>query len=482
MTQILTNPASNSIILTLNNTLSADSNILSLDPGESVLYNSVAITDPTDKNYNVTLLQDYVDNGVLLLETLTATHSSGLQILTQANLTLGLGSGVPEIVCKSAPTESNNLEILPVLDTYGSVFCIYYKTTWGVSVSFDLGATQTLISNENLLFPDEITSIAAQSYDSNGGILVPAKRLYIGTLREGVKTFTPGIDTTYVDFDPNAKFDNSASIFKHCTTETKVTNITNDGGPVDTSTSYIYTYADYCPSFVLGIFNKSINSGCGILVATRPTLTEFTTTTNIAYTGGVIANFSTDVSVTTSAPAKSNKTKVSFKYLHDYIFKDNVVIPTIDSTLPQPSYLTNSNGWVKVQELGTTVDSTSNILSSITFQDDILDCITEYTPTGALFVTKDSTGHNNLYEFTSSININALPTIIEIQLVPSILQTAKINGISYADGYIFIALSDSVWKYDSGVWSLFIHKDAAHESYTGSGVINDKYLDNSVTN
>lgn len=466
MTDILTNNTDASIILTLANGAYSDPSFLTLGPGESVLYSDVLVLDTTNLNYNYELLQEYINSGVLLFESVAvATKGSELDLLAQGNLAINLTSGVPELIAKSpAKALTDNTQILPVTDSSGKPVCIYYKSPQGVSISLDASVSQVLISNANLLFPDEITSMAVQAYDSEGGTLRLVKRLFIGTLREGVKTFTPGIDVTYVDYEPNAVTGTTSNwvslllpggydengpttvinpLFKNSATlEVKDSS--------DTLIGYEKVTSDFCATFVLGIVNSPANTGCPIFIASRP---QHTTV------GGV----------------KSYYTKVVCKYLHSTIYLSTT---KLDGTVTYVNTDTVYNSWIILQE-NTSTDLASGILAGLTssfFSQDILDVITEYTPTGALFIAKDSTGTNKLYRITCTLgSVTDLDGSVRQVLAPSIqrillsvwLTSAKIEGLSNlietisTDTYnIFVTTFDTVYRYSSATsaWSFFINQ------------------------
>ncbi|MCI4436668.1 MAG: hypothetical protein JHC33_07675, partial [Ignisphaera sp.] len=474
MTQILTNPASNSIILTLNNTLSTDSNVISMDPGESVLYDSVAITNSLDPNYNIPLLADYVSSGALVLETLTANHQSELQLLQQDNLTIGLGSGVPEIINKAQNIITDNIQVFPVTDVRGTVLCIYYKSIQGMSISTDLGATQTLISNDNLVFPDEITSFAVQAYESNSGILKQVNRLFIGTLREGVKSYTPGVDTTYVNFDPDVNFGDAVlPLFKTCEkTINSLNTITlNEDNSVNTNiwtTTESIVYPNFCATFVLSITNNPVNSGCPIFVATRPRYTQTTVTTKVTYNHlGVVIN-----TIPVSSTVEFEKVKVAFKYLHEKVYRNNELRYTISTLELPPLYYGTpgnyqSNRWLMLQEAGVAQSISPFIITKPTFPTHILDVITEYTAYGSLFITKDDINVNRMYKVTGVEDVISAISIVELAL-PIELQTTQIRNITHlvetgSTNYnIFITADATVWRYSSvgSAWSKFLSKNS----------------------
>lgn len=422
MSNILTNNTGSSIILTLNNVTSPDANLISMAPGESLLYSEVAIIDVTDPNYNVPLLQEYIDAGILLRQDVTGITESQLQLMSQGNTVIDLTTGIPKMLSKVVTTGVDNLQVLPVSNSTGLLKYVYYKSIQGMSISSDFGKSQVLISNANLLYPDEITSFAVQIYDSNAGILREVNRLYIGTLREGVKTFTPGVDATYVNFDENASFNNVSPIFKNSLTVT-----------VDPTPTYAYFFPSFCATYVLAIINEPRTSGCPIFIASR-TMQQI------------------------DAGVPVYQTKVVYKYLHPQIYVNN----TLTTITP--------NTWFLLQENTTTY-------TTLTFPQHIFDVITEYTPTGALITIKSSSSPSNkLYNIYCVPNATAIPVITEIALHSS-LQNATIKNLSYlseigSSNYsIFITLSDQVWRYSSATWSHFIYPGAT-----------PTYLDTSLTN
>lgn len=463
MTQILTNYANNSIILTLNNTLSPDSSIVSLDPGESLLYDSVAVTNSLDPNYNVPLLQDYIDNGVVVLETLTAKHQSELQLLPQTNVTVGLSSGVPELVGKLNTVTTDNLQLLPVTDTLGRVLCIYYKSVEGMLISTDLGKTQSLISNDNLVFPDEITSFAVQTYESNGGVLVPVSRLYIGTLREGIKTFTPGVDSTYKDFDADTNFnDDTYPLFKNCEKTINLLNTTKintSGGVPDNKwwpPEIKINYTSYCPTYILGVVNNPSNSGCPIFIASRPKYTV-TTIINQTFTDGVLTDHPSPIVVIW--PDHEYRTKIAVKFLHEKFYISGAQVDTPGSS--------SSNRWIRIQENAATQSGIGSVIIPPIFPQHLLDVITEYTADGMLFIAKDDVDANSLYKVVCSTDITAPISITTIAL-PTALQSGQLRHISQCvetgtSNYdIFITTMDTVWRYSSvsSSWSEFIGRNS----------------------
>ncbi len=457
MSNVLTNNTPGSIILTLNNTTYARDSVISMSPGSSVLYNDIVVTDQADVNYNVPLIQTYIDNGILLNQTLTGLTGSELQVLSPANLTINMTTGIPKLLA-NAKTANNidNQQLLVSNDMTGKFQYIYYKSIQGMSISSDFGASQTLINNANLLYPDEITSFAIQVYDSVGGILKQVNRLYIGTLREGVKTFTPSIDTTYVNFDENAVF-GSDFIFK--TTVTTIINTTYPS-PIGLKTT-IEVIATFCPTYVLAVINTPYTAGCPIFITSRPRQTTTTVNTTVNTDGTNTTEYITD--------GPDYKTKAMYKYLHSQIYVNN----TLTTLTP--------NTWHLLQEN----DGGEDPL----FPQHILDVITEYIPTGALVLTKSNEStHNRLYKITCVPNAVDNPVITEVGL-DSNLHEIKIKNISYlseitGDNYdIFITTDKAIWRYSSVAssnhWSEFIYAISSADSVTRNPI---PYLDTFVEN
>lgn len=335
MTNVLTNNTNSSIILSLNKVSSPGTDIISMLPGESLLYDDIVVTNELDVDYNVPLIQEYIDAGILLNQQVTGIDQSTLQLLAQGNLVINLSTGIPKLISKATVDKIDNLQILPSHNTSGNLKYIYYKSIQGMSVSADFGVTQSLINNSNLLYPDEITSFAVQEFDSVEGVLYEVNRLYIGTLREGVKTFTPGIDLTYVDFEPTVSLDPTNPIFKTCLKETKTVNAyhnkTTNGivapdpayaWPVQTTETTI-TFPEYGATYVLAIINSPYNSGCPIFIASRPRYTEVYTETTLTYTDGILTN--TLIVPPVYIANNIYATKVVYKYLHSKIYVNSVL-------------------------------------------------------------------------------------------------------------------------------------------------------------
>lgn len=193
--KLLTNLTGSSIALEIN----ADSTF-HLKPDESVYYDLIVNEDLSSPYYNVTNIQDYIDNKILscTLVDLSEPIPEVISISGGTFSTIVNSNKTIKFVSKEYGQQTNHLEILPVLDSQKNISIIYYRDIEGISYSFNNGASSILISNANLKYPDEITSIAVQVYENKNSLKVYAK-LFVGTLREGIKCFIPGKNTTYTD-------------------------------------------------------------------------------------------------------------------------------------------------------------------------------------------------------------------------------------------------------------------------------------------
>jgi hypothetical protein len=193
--KLLTNLTGSCIALEIN----ADYT-LHLKPDESVYYDLIVNEDLSSPYYNVSIIQEYIDNKILSstfvdlsepIPEVVSIQGGTFSAIVNNNKTI-------KFVNKEYGQQTNHLEILPVLDSQKNVAVIYYRDIEGISYSLNKGASSVLISNDNLKYPDEITSIAVQVYETKNSTKVYAK-LFVGTLREGIKCFIPGKDTTYTD-------------------------------------------------------------------------------------------------------------------------------------------------------------------------------------------------------------------------------------------------------------------------------------------
>lgn len=501
MSNVLTNNTGTSIILTLNNVNSSEANVISVAPEESLLYNAIVIIDETNPNYNLPLIQSYIDSGLLLNQDITGITKSELQVLFSGNLTIKLDTGVPELKSNPVTPNIDNISLLPA-NTSSKTNYIYYKSIQGMSVSYDFGSTQVLINNDNLKYPDEITSFAIQVFDSKNGVLQEVNRLFIGTLREGVKTFTPGIDFTYVDFEPNASIGGSP-IFKNSLTTNLITTDefavqygenpigldehrkNSNGIYYPVSPQVINEFTTYCATFVLALINNPTNSGSPIFIASRSMHVIITNTTIINSTTGIITPDLTPVISSTY------ETKVVFKYLHEKIYQNNILIDTIPTSNQPPDHDTfiNNNHWVLLQE-NNSVQSWLDVIINQEFPAHLVDVITEYNEKGAIFIVKgvDTGSSNKLYHIECFENLLKLPIITE-HVLPSELINVKIENLSYlleigtiTNSYnIFITIRDIVWRYSStlNTWTQFISKNNP-TSYFSTNINTNGILDTSI--
>ena len=465
MSNVLTNNTSGSIILTLN-TNSPGVEVLSMSPGESLLYDSVVITDENNTNYNEPLIQEYIDNGILLKQNLIGITESELRLLSSANLTINMSTGIPQLL-SNAKTANNidNQKVLASNDMYGRLQYIYYKSIQGMSVSMDFGASQSLINNSNLLYPSEITSFAIQVYDNVGGILKQVNRLFIGTLREGIKTFTPGVDSTYVDYDPKPNspyFSTTVVGSKTVPTDPLFRNtiIDHDG---------TISFSGFCASYVLAIINEPYTSGCPIFIATRPVKIDYT--------------------IDILNPVITTEPIICFKYLHSQIYVHNNLTKTIPDS-NQPSYVSPVNMSDNFILLSSSLPDNpsddakiANIINQGTLFNTSaspIDVITEYIPTGAILIIKSYDGFtytDKLYKITLSDNISSIPIVSSISLV-AITTGGKIKNVSYLtelDGTnynIFITTDTIIWRYSSRseTWERFLYPDNSSATYLSTSI------------
>ena len=169
-------------------------------PSDVLFYDTIVNSDVLSAGYNLDTINTLIANDVLEYTDVVLTEPIPTVQTSGGGTFVGTISPNKSLqVLNREIQTTNHLDILPVTDSLGNLLIIYYRDAEGMSYSLNKGNTSVLISNVNLMYPDEITSYAVQVYNSPIA-LTPILKLFIGTLREGIKTFTPGIDSTYQDF------------------------------------------------------------------------------------------------------------------------------------------------------------------------------------------------------------------------------------------------------------------------------------------
>lgn len=271
--------------------------VIQFKPDEFVFYDDVVVSRADDTNYNLPKINKYIQNKIL------SASSTPLPLPTAAIKETGGGNHVLSInsegiVTKTTSKTTENLdhiEIFTSVDVNNNLACIVYKDKQGLSYSLDGGVTIIPISNVNLLYPLEITSVAIQTY-SEPLLDKPSPRIYIGTLREGIKTFAPnetayssasGMDsfiqleesglpsTSTITVDAiDYTIHNIQYVFKHSLATNSAIKPTPD---TQTGLNYSHTPGDFAPVYVLGVLNSPVDGGNPLLCYVRSNIERYNT-------------------------------------------------------------------------------------------------------------------------------------------------------------------------------------------------------------
>jgi len=239
-------------------------------PNESVFFYDYLVDDKTSTMYNKDKLDSYISQNILsdayftpyppsikLYGITNSTHS--LALTTSSNFTKLVASNT-----------FNHLSLSYALDyTLANIKLVAYRDTDGMSYSEDGGVSCIKIPNTGLLYPNEITSYAIQAY-TTCQLSAAKSKIFIGTLREGLKSFTVGMSTSWdqegsdemtitghTSVLPGAV--NNFCNFKYSILNTDLV-LAPDG------TLYDYIGIEFAPCYVLAVNNYPISAGNGILV------------------------------------------------------------------------------------------------------------------------------------------------------------------------------------------------------------------------
>ncbi len=473
--RVLTNTNSAPVSLSLT---SETLNLLPLKGNESVLYNNIVQTDPLLSTYNVNIINNYIANDLLIDSTIIPTPPNvSYSGLSGASHTLN-----SSLIKTKASVDRDLYEICDyVLDvTQTKIKCIAYRCNTGVAYSLNAGNTIIPLPQDGLLYPSEITSVAIQAYPSLNN-LYGNPIIYIGTLREGIKSFNIGTDLTWQSFtdsesivtlisaaNPNANPPTLAYYDRQFLFRQSITPGNTYPAPIPTvpeadGNLYDYIPGNYEPVYILNISNYPLGNGIQMLVYTR----------------------NTNIDLNTGLPVASYR--YLLKYLsstgYNYTNNNNTGYIQYIETIPQPTLSsTTVNGWFVVDNYAHTAASISDVsyVFPLTHLPVIVDVKKSISfETGKTFsdyfsklvaVAVDSNTGNypiQLFKFDSLphlISSQSQTRSLRITQYADIGSTINIesrnfNGISCIETPqlgIFITTSNQIYRYWNSSWTTWI--------------------------
>jgi hypothetical protein len=432
----------------------------SFKPNEAVFFHDFLVDDATSVFYNREKIYSYISQNILsdsyfapnpptitLYGTTNNTHSLSLTLSDSFNKTNTLNS-------------RNHLSCSYVLDSYlSSIKVIVYRDIDGISYSIDGGLSCIKITNDGLLYPNEITSYAIQAHTSIHTSDSKSK-IFIGTLREGLKSFTIGesvvwqqegsdqmILTGNTPLTPDSV--NNLLMFKY-----SFSNVTStypdDPQLIKTPDGILYDYigVDYAPCYVLAVNNYPLAAGNGILVFVNNGIVEKRN-----------PGLSEDYVII------EPKYLYLFKYLHSSTKQYTV---SGKGYLETSETLTNFIDWTCIADPTTRIPYVSSPVTSLSAFPIIYDQLkqipfmpsTEYTSltSGDLLAVTEQESISyacNLYSLTGHNHIQGIQerglvftSLPQLNLVNKI-ESTNYSGLSYAtigsNTYVFLTEKDSVW-------------------------------------
>ena len=266
---LLTNITPGSIMLQTQSAVSDESlysAVTQFKDSESVLYNTVVISDTTSTGYNEDLIQNYITNGILSNSIITPQSPVGnIQGLTGSTNTISISNS--KLVRQSSTNKQDTLEIyysLSIDNLGSSLTVLVYRGLYGFYYSIDSGITISSIPTSGMLYPEQVTSIAIQNVTS---VSTPGNiKIWAGTLQEGLLSYTIG-SSSWVS-EVNNDLVSGNYVFRN-------TLITNSVTPTNTLISSSTVPQNYAPIYILGLVNNPVEAGAPIAVYTKPlTITQ----------------------------------------------------------------------------------------------------------------------------------------------------------------------------------------------------------------
>ena len=461
-----------------------------LQPEEQILYSSIVDGNPNSTTYNLDRILHVVGIGVLS-DTEVLVNKPDIELSSVAPISFSAevrSETSIRLATRSYTQTQNHLEIIPVTNDEDELLIIYYRDVEGMSYSLDGGNSTISISNSNLRYPSEVTSAAVQIFESPLNSR-PILKLFIGTLREGIKSFTPSKDATYIDetsyesvytVATEAEEDDPKHpdthlqilptyrndfLFRHYTRNLVSTTDSSDGTPYlkydgREGDTYSHTADGYAPTFILGILNYPINNGCPIIAYSR------------TQKDGILDyKFMTKM----LSPVRYNMTTVG----------DNIIRNLVSSELELGSELKSNTGWILLQQN----DILKYNIGLPVLQNDILDITdmvnkVDYVYTLQKHTYSTTKFRNAILSIKSSVNSLGLPPTLSAEYINTLPDELEYNrdvksihvfdDAVHGNRYVFMTSDDSVWVHKNE-WKKFIHKELSYED------ISTKYFTTGLT-
>jgi hypothetical protein len=189
-TRLLANITDSSLMLQFYNAglsnLEQRDIVSQVESDEILFYNDVVVTDKLSPFYNEPTVSDYINTGIL-----SDIYVKPVGPSAEFGGITGSCHTISNTLKKTPQTsKQDHLEVFYTTDINDKLKVLVYRDTDGLSFSMDGGNTITNIPSNGLLYPAEVTSVGIQNAQtvSNTGKL----KIWIGTLREGLKSYTVG--------------------------------------------------------------------------------------------------------------------------------------------------------------------------------------------------------------------------------------------------------------------------------------------------
>jgi hypothetical protein len=451
---LLTNEIGSCIALELT-----DGQITQVGPDDVLFYDVVVDSDITSTTYNLDTVNTLISNDILAYTDVVLTEPIPTVQSSFGGTFVGTVSSnkAVQVINRDISQTTNHLDMLPVTDSAGNLLIIYYRDTEGMSYSLNSGKSSVLISNTNLLYPDEITSYSVQISDSVTASKTILK-LFVATLREGIKTFIPGIDTTYQDFVSLDSVSDGTLVGTQPSIDYLFQNYVAD----ETST-YSHINTGFAPIYILGILNYTPNNGCPLITYSR-CLKD-----GLPAFKYCITPLQNQVYVTTYTNGKAQKTLTS-------------VVNTVDlstSLWPVTSSILSSTNWAILQTDNGVVATKYLDLQQGILPVNLIDIsgysncynyintgqVSSYLVSIKTYSVALNTINNNFIRFCSTTTINSSLLIETISITPppqSLSLEPYITGTSFFSDpttgieTIFVTTDSVVWQYFNSAWSIYI--------------------------
>lgn len=460
-TRLLANITDSSVMLQLySNNISQSEHkdtVVNFNAEDVVFYNDITVQDVTSPLYNEPTVLDYISSGIL---SDIVIEPKGPDVAF-SGISGSCHSITGSLKKQVSLSKEDHLELVYTVTPSNKLNILMYRDTTGISYSLDGGISTVATPTEGLLYPSEITSMAVQNSSFTNGIGNP--KLWIGTLREGLKSYILGSTSWKSESDLEKTSEGVDGVSgKFLFRESLINPIWNDyilhpENYTGAGTVYRYIAGNYEPVYILGLINNPVSAGFPLVVYVQG---HTQTSTGLDNDKKYLTKY-----LTATAPAFSLDPVYG-------MYRES--IENIDTSWKAISPVT-TNELVDVLK-SVPLNSSQDVATTNT---GVVTAISVFSNTAGKFITE-------LLTITATNSIDFVERTINVINEPGLGSTVvidanKFSGLSTFGNTLFITERNRVWRRYNNNWEIWLQADTSTGEKTTRIGSNFKFTNSDAT-